>query len=516
MPLDLFTGPGRFTQAMLDYANVDIHNRKQAGEDSFDFNITTTLADLPAGALAFAVGLERRLERGQEIPDPLIVSGRANGTGVTSDPTGGAYSVNEAYVEFDIPLLADRPFARRLDINLASRHSDYSQFGGTTNSRVGLRWKPIDDLLVRATWAQEFRAPSIFENFGGTVRGPGEVWDICVPQDGYVPLPAIAANCLARGVPVDAALAEYTTVISGSNPALKPERSRSITAGLVYNPHWRPGLDASIDWYRIDIRDSIADPGAQRYVGACYRDNDPEACTHITRLSDGSLSQVVAIIENQPGGLQTQGVDVALTWKQHRRTGDWQMRWDTAYVDYWGPIGRPPRGTPLPDGSLSPGNVAGKPVVWRLRSVAALAWQRGRLGASIGVRYFSPIVEPCDDVVRVADAVDNPTLRSLCSEPDRMEYGGEAPRNRVGAVTYVDLEASWQTPWTAAVAFGIRNAFDRQPPHAWSYSGANSFFPDYDIPGRFFYASSRQLPPAFLTPGAQSHVIGAGRFRRRG
>jgi len=73
-----------------------------------------------------------------------------------------------------------------------------------------------------------------------------------------------------------------------------------------------------------------------------------------------------------------------------------------------------------------------------------------------------------------------------------MENGNPAPRNRVGAVTYVDLEASWDAPWKARLAFGIRNALDREPPHAWSYSSANSFIPDYDIPGRFYYASYRQ------------------------
>ncbi|HJR13803.1 MAG TPA: TonB-dependent receptor [Rhodanobacteraceae bacterium] len=498
VPLDLFTGPGRYTQAMTDYVNAEIHNDQRARSDSLDFNVTSTLADLPAGALGFAAGVERRLERGSDIPDPLIASGRANGTGNTNAPTHGAYSVNEAYLEFDIPLLADMPLARKLDVNLATRYSDYSLFGSTDNSRVGLRWKPVDELLFRATWSQGFRAPSIFEAFGGETRGPGGVIDLCETQEGYTPSPQIAANCLAQGVPGDVPESDATYVIMGSNPDLRPETSRSLTAGLVFSPAGLPGFDASLDWYRIEIRDAIADYGPQRYVGACYRNNDPEACTHITRLPDGEISQIVAIEENLPGGLETEGWDFGLHWKRKTSMGDLDFSWDNAYVDYWGAIGRPPRGTPLPDGSLAAGNIAGKNddafggLIWRLRSVATLAWQRKSFGASISARYFSPIVEDCSVVIHTADIVQDPSLYSLCSDPDHLDAGSAAPRNRVGAVTYVDLETSWDAPWKARIAFGIRNAFDRNPPLARSYSSLNSFFPDYDIPGRFYYASYRQ------------------------
>ncbi|HET9819028.1 MAG TPA: TonB-dependent receptor [Rhodanobacteraceae bacterium] len=500
VPLDVFTGPGRFTQAMLDYVNVDIQNHTRASTDELDFNATTTLADLPAGALAFAAGLERRLERGEDDPDPLIESGRANGTGVTYGPTEGAYAINEAYLEFDIPLLSGKPLVHALDVNLATRWSDYSLFGGTNNSRVGLRWKPVENLLFRSTWAQGFRAPSILDLFGGPIVGPAGLFDPCVEEQGYSPPAAVAAHCLADGVPPDAPPPTATFETSGSNRDLVPETSRSLTAGLVYSPAWWPGFDASLDWYRIRIHNAIGNPGGQYFVDACYVDNDPAACTHITRASGGEstgeLLHVDSTMQNLPGGLETEGWDFGLSWKRTTRFGSLDLRWDSAYVSYWGAIGQPARGTPLPDGSLASGNVAGKSdplygVIWRLRSVATLAWQRGVWGASITGRYFSPIVEDCRVVTQVAGFVGDPSLESLCSDPNHVEDGIPAPRNRVGAVTYVDLETSWNAPWQARLAFGIRNAFDRDPPVAYSVV-ANSFFPDYDIPGRFFYLAYRQ------------------------
>jgi iron complex outermembrane receptor protein len=497
VPLDLFTGPGRFTKAMLDYVDIDVTNRKRGRSDALDAHVTGTLVELAAGPLGFAAGATRRLERGSDEPDPLVASNRANGTGVTIGPTEGAYAVNEAYAEFDIPLIARKPLLRELDVNIATRHSDYSQFGGTENSRVGLRWKPADDLLFRATWSQGFRAPSISEAWGGSVFEPANVFDLCAQQSHYTPPPGIAAHCRADGVPADVSPDFVATETIGSNPDLKPEISRSLTVGFVYSPGWSPGLDVSVDGYRIRIRDAIGNLGSQAVLDACYRDGDPVACSRIARNPDGTLAHIDAINQNLPGGIETQGVDFGLSWRRTTRAGDFSLRWQAAYVDYWGAIGRPPRGASLPDGSLAAGNLAGKidapgAAVWRWRSVATLAWQRGAWGASITGRYFSPLVESCDEVYGVAETVGDASLLALCSEPDHMENGDPAPRNRVGAVTYVDLEMNWRAPWKGMFTLGARNAFDRDPPLSRAYSGFNSFLPDYDIPGRYFYASYRQ------------------------
>jgi iron complex outermembrane receptor protein len=499
VPLDLFIGPGRYTQAMLDYVNVDATNRKRGVSDALDLHVTSTIAELAAGALGFAAGVERRLERGSDEPDPLIASNRANGTGVTSEPTEGAYAVNEAYAEMDIPLIAQKPFVRELALDLATRWSDYSQFGSTDNSRIGLHWKPVDDLLFRSTWSQGFRAPSIFEAWGGAVYQPTGVSDNCAtdPDIDYVPPPAVAAHCRAAGVPANVSPYYASTTTVGSNPDLKPETSRSLTAGFVYSPRWLPGLDASVDWYRIEIRNAIGNLGDQGVMDACYIAGDPVECSHIRRNPDGTLAHIDAITRNIPGGIETEGWDFALAWKRATRWGDFDLRWDNAYVSYWGDIGKPARGAPLPDGSLAQGNVAGKDndlygVVWRLRSVATLAWQRGAWGVSITGRYFSPIVEPCRPPFRATQVLHDPSWLLLCSDPGRMENDVLAPRNRVGAVTYVDLEADWRAPWQGVFTLGVRNALDRDPPHAWAYSTFNSFFPDYDIPGRLWWLGYRQ------------------------
>src|SRR5690606_25183058 len=92
-------------------------------------------------------------------PDALAQTGTS--TDLAAGPTGGSYGLDEAYIEFLVPILADVPFAQELSISLASRYSDYDTFGDTTNSKFGFTWKPVDSVLVRGTWSEGFRAPTV-------------------------------------------------------------------------------------------------------------------------------------------------------------------------------------------------------------------------------------------------------------------------------------------------------------------------------------------------------------------
>ncbi|HEY0506195.1 MAG TPA: hypothetical protein VGD42_22135, partial [Lysobacter sp.] len=72
------------------------------------------------------------------------------------------------------------------------------------------------------------------------------------------------------------------------------------------------------------------------------------------------------------------------------------------------------------------------------------------------------------------------------------EAGGDgftvvaANEHHVGASTFHDASLYWNAPWNAKVTVGINNIFDKNPPIAYT-AFANSFDPQYDVPGRFFY-----------------------------
>lgn len=506
MPLDLFGPPGSVTPAMLDYIDADEVNRYRDESRFAGVHVTTEeLLELPAGPLGFAAGIEHRKESGSAIIDPLDAEGFANGNGGdTSGSTRGSYSISEVYVEFNAPLLADGPFAKKLDFTLGTRYSRYSNFNGTTNSQLGLRWQPADEVLLRANLAQGFRAPSVDDLYGGArqARLFNSIIDPCDAVNN--PTTAVRARCTALGVSTDEdSQNEIGNLTQSGNPLLRPETARSRGVGIVYTPSWLEGFEGALDWYDIRLRDAIADPGFQAIVDGCYEYNNDVYCALVTRNpANGTIEHVNDQIQNIPGGIETAGYDIALTYRRDTPIGRWGLRWNTNYVDYFGDIGRPAPGTTLPDGSTAYGNEVGlnSPttsglfgVIWRWRSKLQLTWERAPWSASITARYFSSVSEDCSVIAQYAAQSGHPGYLDLCSGgANTRSIGGiPVPFNHVGSVTYADVEAGWSSPWHARIQVGIRNGLDRNPPVAYS-AFANSFFPDYDIPGRFFYASYRQ------------------------
>ncbi|MFN3566717.1 MAG: TonB-dependent receptor, partial [Burkholderiaceae bacterium] len=109
---------------------------------------------------------------------------------------------------------------------------------------------------------------------------------------------------------------------------------------------------------------------------------------------------------------------------------------------------------------------------WRVRTNVALRWERNQLGATWGIRYYSKQDEDCQFMVDFG-------FPELCSDPDN-------GRNKLKATTYHDVSVYWKTPWKGRVTFGVNNLFSQNPPVSYS-TFANSFDPQYEIPGRFLY-----------------------------
>ena len=255
--------------------------------------------------------------------------------------------------------------------------------------------------------------------------------------------------------------------------------------------------------HRIQVRNAIGDPGGQAVVDECYVRNSDAACAYIVRDPvTGMLFQVTDLIQNIRGGIETEGYDFTLNWRHETPLGRLSAHWITNYVDYFGEIGQPAQGSTLSDGSIAVGNMAGLSsptisnlfgVIWHWRSELQVAWENDPWSASITGRYYGSILEDCSAVTSTASNVKDQSLRNLCSNPDHLVLigGFPVPENRVPSVTYTDIEGTWHAPWQAYITFGVRNVLDRAP--SVSYSAfAYSFFPEYDMPGRFFYVRYRQ------------------------
>jgi len=491
VPLNFLGGPDGFTQEMFDFASFTAQDLRYTKQYNYSANVTGDLVELPAGPLSFAAGYEYRRQFGYDQPDALIASGRS--TGNVRAPTRGGFSLDEFYAEFNVPVLKDVAFADIFEFSLATRYSDYSNFGDTTNPKFGFRWKPFADLLVRGNYADGFRAPNVTELFGGQSDSFPNLFDPCSTSQN--PIGDVLARCRSGFGGIGAVPAGYEQANSqiritvGGNPELNPELARSKTLGLVYSPSWLEGLDLYLDWYNIEVSNVIGANSGQFLADDCYRAGNIASCAFITRGPSGNVADLFAGVINNPGGLETEGYDLTVTYRFDTEFGKFNINWDNAYVTYIGDLGQPEFGDILPNGSSSRGNQSGTfppnaiATFWRLRSNISTSWQLGDWSATLMARYFSAVDEDCGTPV----AFGRP---ELCANPGGSPQFADG-ENTLDETWYFDLQGSWDAPWNGRITAGVRNLLDEDPPVSFS-AFANSFNPAYDVPGRFLYVSYMQ------------------------
>jgi len=523
VPFNVFGGPNGVTADMFNFVAVAPRNVQSYRVDNYTANITAPLFSLPAGDLAFAAGYEYRKEKGSDTPDPLTAAGLVLND-VPYLPTRGSYDLNEFYGELQVPIFKDLPFARSLDISLAARRSDYSSFGSTTNPKVSLHWQPIEDLLVRGSWGKGFRAPSISELYSGIAQGRPTADDPCSLDS--VAYASARTACLAAGVPTNFRKLNAQTFLStGGNAALAPETSKNKTFGFVYSPSFIEGFDTSVDWYNIRIENAIGSNSAQTILNNCYLYGVSQYCSLVTRdlsgakfANPGEITNILGLNQNFIGGLEIEGFDFAMGYKLKTEDwGDFKFNWSNAYISYYGDVDKPKRGEVNGDGIISSGNVVGQESsvgsstgspVFRLRSTFTSTWNINDFSLSGTLEYYSKIAETCNTVQSTAIALKNAGITDFtnhCTDPTRITdvYSYKSgtnivvakplaqPRNVFPSTVYVDMQGSWRAPWKGLFTVGIRNIFDKKPPFS-SDAFANSFDPQYRIPGRFYYLSYQQ------------------------
>lgn len=472
VPLNLFGGPGTITPDMLAFISYEELARSEQRLSSVSANLSGGVFSLPSGEVGAALGYEFREQSGFYRPDEVVTRGESNG--VASQPTRGRFNVHEAYLELDVPLLQDRPFARALNLSVATRYSDYSTFGSTTNSKAGLRWELSDQLTARATFAEGFRAPSIGELFGSPARFDAQIADPCSNAEDA----QTQANCAELGVPPGFEQANtQISVRTGGNEALQPETSESVTAGFVYSPDWAAGLwfserlDVDLTYYAHRINGAVQAVNAQTQLDRCVATLDEAFCGGITRGSTGDINGFDNTLQNL-GRIKTDGLDLGFDWRGPLVLGGrLSARWQSTYLIEYEAVS-------LATGLAEPQRV-GREVndsgIPRLRSTLNLGWQRGNVITGLTARYLSSLTEACQDTAAFA----------VCDDP-------ENDRNELPSTTYYDLRVTWRAPMERVVAItaGVNNLLDKDPPVCLSCS-LNGYDPSlYDLPGRFGYVQT--------------------------
>jgi len=474
VPLDLFGGQGRpMTQAMLDYILTDQHDSSKQALDLVTANITGDLWQMGDDRHAgFAVGFEHRRYQGDFNPDPLRQTGESQDS--FAAPISASYHVNEAYAELLVPWLES------FSTDFAVRRSQYSTFGGATTGKVGLRWQPTEDLVLRGTWSEGFRAPNLGELYGLT-QFAATLVDPCGPTgtpvvntaDGVSP--GLEANCVAAGVPngFEQANTQITT-FTGGNPDLDPEKSKNYNVGAVWSPSfasdWSSRLDFEFDYFHYKITDAIQAPDTQALLNGCYQGTiTGTVCSGFTRGAGGNLNPPTDFLANL-GTITTSGIDLKANWAGQ------QQSWGQLYasvqsthtigyeaVDSDGNKTQRAVGVEVDDSSIPD---------WQTNGT--VGWRQNDWDVAWTVRYISAVEEFCRNAAL--------TPATGCATGDGT--------HELGSTWYNDVQASWNNVFGAQglkLTFGVNNLFEEEAPVCVTCSLNGYDAGTYDMPWRFWY-----------------------------
>ncbi|RUO76995.1 TonB-dependent receptor domain-containing protein [Idiomarina seosinensis] len=471
---------GTLSQEMMDYALVPNSPVTRGTTKQLMANLTGDTGEfmLPAGNVAWAVGVEKRWQEYENQPDGAALLGQIYNVGAT--PTDGSYEVEEAYIETDIPVLRDMPGVQSLDFSAAVRYSDYDFTDAQTTTKFGLEYVPKDGMLVRATFAEGFRAPTITDLYGPQVTSFSSYADPCI-EYGSSDNPDLVANCQSEGLPADFNLDnnQAATLLSG-NENLQPETSDSFTLGFVYQPEFLDNVNVALDYYDIEIENGIGAPSTSFIANQCYNSEDfsasvcgdilgPEAIGTSSwsgsdyRDAQGYISGVDARTQNI-STFQTSGIDFDVNWNDEVAGGMLTLRLDGSYLDeYKYQVQEGVEALELAGKFGADTNFAGR--------IAAFSEVRANLTAGYKI-----------------DDYDLSWITRFQSGVDDLNWDESNLSNSVGSYVYHDMQASYYYNQNTTLTLGIRNVFDKQPPYVSNNNDMNTLNTSYDTAGQYWYA----------------------------
>ena len=151
--------------------------------------------------------------------------------------------IRSVFVELSLP------WAENVETQVALRYEDYEDIGSALSPKVALSWRPVEELLLRASWSESFRAPNIgvvnqaFEANGTSIQDPLRNQGV---RAGL--LPAIDANAVQNS--------SYTR--GAPNPDLDPEYADTFNIGVQWTPSGNlDGLSIGADIWRFEVEDRV-------------------------------------------------------------------------------------------------------------------------------------------------------------------------------------------------------------------------------------------------------------------
>lgn len=435
VPINLF-GSGSPSAAAVAYVTGAPSSNTLIKLDAGGISLQGNPWQLPAGDVSVAVGLEARREWQQTVVGAQDMAKEF--VSMTYSPMFGAFHVKEAFGEILVPLVHDVPGLNQLDLNAAARISDYDTSGSIWSWKVGATNEFMPGLRARATRSRDIRSASLTEMFTTATTAWNGLAD-----------PVTGQNVTAL-------------IIGGGNPNLKPEEADTTTFGLTYTPGFTEGLDLSIDYFNITIKDVITSVQVQEMVTRCFRGNQA-LCGQIVRDANNNIERIMSTPVNL-AEYKTDGIDAEILYTFPAEklipaaTGRLQWRTLATWVN----------NLTTDDGEVkleyigSQGSAFIGPGVPRLRVVNSISYRGDSFGANLRARYLSA---------------------------GKYNANVNIVNNDIGSYTYFDLGLNARLARFAGadveIYANINNLLDKDPPASSAYSAF------YDVMGRYYSLGAR-------------------------
>ena len=447
VPLNIF-GKDSVTPEMLQYISGDWDSYGMGENEQKNYGATISGAVPGRDNLSFAAGYEYREDSGSTTNDGLILQGIT--TAGSSLNTSGSYEVDDLFVEF--LYVKDS-----LEVSLASRYSDYSTFGTTTNSEVGFQYTVSDQVTLRGTFSEAFRAPSVPDLYGGTFLSYPTADDAC--DDNTASGGQASSFCQANGVPATGYVSNLVQIptLYGGNPDLQPETSESWTMGAVVDPV--DGLTMTIDYWSIEIENAVGTVGTTDLIRLCATQG--LYCDRTFRFSSpASVEGQIIRVEDTNNNVGTEtytGVDLGIAADLPSfRGGDLTLDMQATYNEETQVITA--AGLVVEDLAGTVSQTYGMYSRWR--ALTKLNWNKGNINVTYTNRYIHGVTDEVDDFWTL--------------EPTYTE---------IPEVMYNDITVSYTTDNMGTIALGVTNFTDEEVPFVPSAFNANTDQENYDLFG---------------------------------
>lgn len=507
VPINIFGAAGSINTNMLNFINLSAKLGQSVDQTVFSGSVSGDIGALKSPfakqPVSVVLGAESRDVTAANNSDSASqIQGEVLGSGSPTPDRAGTFKLKEFFLEAQVPLAADQPFAYRASLDLGYRQSQFTTTSSTNYGtyKFGADWSPVKSLRIRGMKQRATRAPNINELYEPQVTG---LSNLATDPCGLTAINSAEAStagtlsnlCRLTGVPLGqiGTLAQPSAgqinVLSGGNPGLKPEEADTTTLGLVFEPEFIKGLTFTADYYKILVNGAVSNPSVTDILDDCYGSAaNPTrgfnaACGLINRNAtngsfNGVASKGVVQLRSNLGKIATAGYDINVAYRLpltavgfSPAAGRLDMSLSATILDKYD-YQATPRSVnrncvgyySVACGTVSEGSGPISKTKWNQRT----NWSFGDFAVGYNWRHLSAVTE----------------------EPGGASFKAEF--STIKDYDYVDLAATWNVNKTLRVGLAINNAFDKSAPlvgNTIGTTGANSgnTFPQtYDVIGRSY------------------------------